>query len=184
MIALMIAIACFGMAYVLGHAEISLGARAFLFFFRGFKARCDSCQIMHAGVTTQTDDEPMVACPQCGKKVAAETGGAPFAFLVKLVECPACLGWWQGLFLGIALVIWKPTSVFAVVAWMEPVWLLPLYTAFTVCGSNFVLGRVTGLLPSKFHPVIQVLTIDGNGNPIVPLHIQPEFPKPPEVTKE
>lgn len=58
-------------------------------------------------------------------------------FLVALVECPACLGWWTGV--GIALVT-SPAIGF----W--PTVFEAVRMGCMVSGSNFVLGRVTGLM--------------------------------------
>lgn len=54
-------------------------------------------------------------------------------WLVALVECPACLGFWVGLFVGLYLG-WGPSAL-----------ALALFTS----GSNLLLGKLTRLMPSQ-----------------------------------
>lgn len=63
-------------------------------------------------------------------------------FILTLIECPACLGFWTGFLYGLWVFgVFEPpifdgaSTSFAV--------MLGLYT----CGTNFILGRVTGLVP-------------------------------------
>jgi hypothetical protein len=84
--------AAFGLAYIAGHARISLPIR---------QAWQD------AGLS---------------------------AFLLELVECPACFGFWIGVGATVAA-IWLGADTPLVA-------LLPFYTS----GSNYVLGRATGLI--------------------------------------
>lgn len=87
-------LAAFGLAYVVGHAEITDGIRNWL----------------------------------------DERGPPIVQFFVALVECPACFGWWTGTVVAVYLALsGYPT---------EGVILAPFYTAAT----NFILGRVTGLI--------------------------------------
>ena len=60
-------------------------------------------------------------------------------WLVMLIECPACLGFWIGWAVWIAtLSLWP----------IEPPWYLAgTAGAFYTAGSNFLLGRLTGLMP-------------------------------------
>ncbi len=69
-----------------------------------------------------------------GNKV--ETAGAFVrSFTLTLIECPACLGWWVGAWAG---VIW---------GWGEPGKFATIFMlAFYTCGTNFILGRLTGLI--------------------------------------
>lgn len=64
--------------------------------------------------------------------------GAIRALLVMLIECPPCLGFWTGIVASAVLEL----RVFQIPTWQWIV-LLALYTS----GSNFILGRVTGLIP-------------------------------------
>jgi hypothetical protein len=59
---------------------------------------------------------------------------------LSLLECPACLGWWIGLAAGTA---WALTA-----GGPGAPWLPPLAGAFYTAGSNFLLARLTGLMPS------------------------------------
>jgi hypothetical protein len=73
-------LAAFGLAFIVGHSEISVGFRRFI---GGRPARV-------------TDD---------GGFVPGEPGriGRPGEFLCALVECPACFGFWTGLLASLAL---------------------------------------------------------------------------------
>lgn len=62
----------------------------------------------------------------------------PAVWLVLLLECPACLGAWVGFAAG----FWWPVADF-------PRAIVVLGAAFFTAGSNFLLGRITGLMP---HP--------------------------------
>lgn len=64
----------------------------------------------------------------------------PAVWLVLLLECPACLGFWTGLIIGL---VWPASYIVILAPW-------PAVTlAFFTAGSNFLLGRATGLMP---HP--------------------------------
>ena len=82
-------LAAFGVAFTVGHSEITLGAREAL-DRRGIVAR----------------------------------------WVVRLMECPACLGFHLGWIYALAV-----GSEFH-----------PVTLAFLTCGSNFILGRLTGLI--------------------------------------
>lgn len=89
-------LAAFGLAFVLGHAKVSLGLRGFVHENLGWIGR----------------------------------------FLVELIECPACLGFWIGLCYGFLFhPPFVPPGTHGVVV-------LALATA----GSNFILGRKSGLI--------------------------------------
>jgi len=64
------------------------------------------------------------------------------AVFLALVECPACLSAWLGLFSGLAA-LYYAAATFA--AW--PSWAVPLAFAFYSAGTSYVLARVTGLIP-------------------------------------
>lgn len=66
-----------------------------------------------------------------------DTGGWWTRTIVELVECPACFGFWTGLAVGsyLALAHHAPFGV-------------PFGVACYTTGANFLLGRVTGLIPS------------------------------------
>lgn len=174
---LVIAIAAFGLAYVVGNAEITYSIRGFAWTFRWWKGHCGKCNSSCMGHTTAEEDAIEIDCPMCKGKVNNIVHSPHyFQFLVRLVECPACFGWWIGLAIGIAVVIWKPTQLLATLSFMEPLWLLPLYTAFAVCGSNFILARIGGLLPAKYPTTLYI-------EPTSPYKIAahpPTNPKPPE----
>ena len=87
-------VSAFGLAYIVGHAQITLAFRA----------------------------------------AWADTGKLPW--LLDLVECPACFGFWIGL----------ATSIFWSSLFNAPFnIMLPFYTS----GANFLLGRLTGLVPKE-----------------------------------
>jgi hypothetical protein len=58
----------------------------------------------------------------------------PFRFVLMLIECPACLGFWEGLAYALAF---HPSWA----SW----WELALFTS----GSNFLLGRFSRLIPDE-----------------------------------
>lgn len=86
--------AAFGLAYIVGHAKISLGART-----------------------------------------AVAKRGALGLWLVQLLECPACFGFWTGVVAG--AVLWRAGLLAAGEASLLP----PAITA-----TNFMLGTLTGLI--------------------------------------
>lgn len=57
------------------------------------------------------------------------------SFLLSLVECPACLGFWVGLVVG-----------FQICAQLGQPRLLAIALGFYTTGVNFLLGRATGLI--------------------------------------
>jgi hypothetical protein len=70
----------------------------------------------------------------------AESYFPPAKWLVLLVECPACLGFWIGFVSGLL----GPTG------YAEPLATVPpLALGCYVAGTNFVLGRATGLMPQQ-----------------------------------
>lgn len=90
-------LAAFGLAYIVGHAKISL-------FFR----------VLIGGT------------PSGGKPLIPVVG----PFLVDLVECPACFGFWEGLAYG----------------WITTNFVGGLWFGCLTSGSNFLLGRFTKLI--------------------------------------
>lgn len=68
----------------------------------------------------------------------APADGDPW--LLQMLECPACFGFWTGL----------AASVIGLVPF-ETRWSALAWALFTA-GSNFLLGRITGLMPSLEHP--------------------------------
>src|SRR5512147_1001754 len=133
-------VAAFGLAYIVGHSAISLPFRTWL-AGKTF-ARCPVC-----GDTTDAKFANGFKCDGVGAIPAGNTGHAPVAFqlvfdagpvrqfLLVLLECPACCGFW----IGVAVVIYAVSIGIlldtplrhAIVASV----VLPLYT----CGSNYIL---------------------------------------------
>lgn len=73
-------------------------------------------------------------------------GDAARAWALMLVECPACFGFWEGLFFGMLYAavdgpLYPREGVLAKVLWAVG---LALYT----CGANFILARFTSLIPA------------------------------------
>jgi len=66
----------------------------------------------------------------------------PGIFLVELAECPACLGFWLGLILGIFF-----PSILSSFNGDLPNITIPIVLAFYTCGTGFLLGRLTGWIP-------------------------------------
>lgn len=61
----------------------------------------------------------------------------PLRWFVLLLECPACLGFWIGLVAGLLI------SEAEGVRYLLAAFAFACYTA----GANFVLGKLTGLMP-------------------------------------
>lgn len=74
-------------------------------------------------------------------------GHALRQFTVTLVECPACFGFWAG---GISLWV---ASIY--VTMPVPLYVACPAAALVTSGSNYLLARLTGLVP----PVIEVETM-------------------------
>lgn len=64
----------------------------------------------------------------------------PIHWFVLLLECPACLGFWIGLITAPWVRTWQPFA--------REIPLIPfmILHAFFTCGSNFIIGRATGLI--------------------------------------
>lgn len=61
-----------------------------------------------------------------------------FLFLVELVECPACFGFWTGMAGGLVFPQIVPIAI--------PWWAAPPALGFFTCGTGYLLGRATGWL--------------------------------------
>lgn len=111
--------AAFGLAYVLGYSKISLPIRVLI--------------------------EPV----QDGMKVQG-TGARLFwaarMMLLALLECPACLGWHCGFVTAYLL----RGHIYFLTGFLDaPTFVAMLALAFFTSGSNFILGRVTGLIEKE-----------------------------------
>jgi hypothetical protein len=68
------------------------------------------------------------------------------AWLLMLIECPACFGFWEGLFAGMLYAaldgpLYPREGALAKMLWAVG---LALYS----CGANFILARFTDLIPA------------------------------------
>jgi hypothetical protein len=137
-------VAALGLAYVIGFSVITRGFRTWL---AGEQlARCPVCgEEGHVSLATGNDG---IGWPCAGKPGTPPHEQAYFeagyrhpwrGWLVTLLECPACFGWHVGFWLGLAATLLFPTLPFR--------WWLPPALAFYTAGSNFILGRATGLMP-------------------------------------
>jgi hypothetical protein len=68
------------------------------------------------------------------------------AWFLMLIECPACFGFWEGLFFGMLYAaadgpLYPREGALAKMLWAVG---LALYT----CGANFILARLTSLIPA------------------------------------
>lgn len=105
-------IAAFGLAYIVGHSTISLPVRVWL------------------GGSPAKPDLNLTAVPGAL--------GPLGDWLVTLLECPACFGFWTGIaasFLGVAF---PELVTHRLVA--------PLALGCLTSGSNFIVGRLTKLI--------------------------------------
>lgn len=109
--ALIYVCAAFGLAAILGHGAITAPARDALL------AWGEPRTIAGLRVTIEAD---WTAVPRWTVK-----------WMIKLIECPMCLGFWTGLFAG---------RFFFVLPWVEA-----FVLAFATSGSNTTLALVTGL---------------------------------------
>jgi ribose/xylose/arabinose/galactoside ABC-type transport system permease subunit len=66
-----------------------------------------------------------------------DSGGPALRLLVEILECPACFGFWTGLIAGTVLTITRHEPLIVSIG-------VGCYTT----GSNFLIGRATGLIPS------------------------------------
>lgn len=108
----------FGFAYIAGHSAISLPTRTWL-----------------GGIPAQY--EPVEGkAPRVVRYAVPGALGSFGEFLVALVECPACLGFWIGLASG---------NFLPVPGWLPP-WGWVIWCGLLTSGSNFLLGRLTRLI--------------------------------------
>lgn len=89
-------VACFGLAWIVGHSRITRPIRLALY----------------------------------------EVGGFWIRLFVDLLECPGCFGFWSGLVIGFYVLHASSNGPF----------LIPLVVACYTSGSNYLLGRATGLI--------------------------------------
>jgi hypothetical protein len=137
-------IVAFGIAYVVGHSVISRPLRVWI---AGPEvARCPVCgdtlEARFDGATCEgpADDHgvPVAAAKHTPTEMVLVTSVGWRFWLVSLLECPACLGWWLGFAAGLAFVLAGGPGHLG---------LLPLAGAFYTAGANFLLGRASGLMP-------------------------------------
>jgi hypothetical protein len=129
---LVYSIAAVGLAYVVGHSAVSLPFRAWL--APAAVAVCPTC-----GDVQPPRFEGAICIGPTGGPVHADATmrirqprGLRY-WIVTLIECPACLGFWIGLVAG----AFYGRSV-----------LLAVAGAFYTAGSNFWIARATGLMPN------------------------------------
>lgn len=60
------------------------------------------------------------------------------SWFLALIECPACIGFWIGLFSGAGLSWYRDTAALGCI-------LASVFLAFYTCGMNFILARLTNL---------------------------------------
>ena len=125
-----------GVVYIMGHSVITRGIREWI--AGPVSARCPTC-----GDATEARFADGFEC--MGDK--KEHAPVPFQLVnppawrlwpVTLLECPACLGFWLGLFAG-----WEIGPFIPVVSNGLVICIAACYTS----GAMFVLGRTTGLMP-------------------------------------
>lgn len=68
------------------------------------------------------------------------------AWLLMLVECPACFGFWTGLFAGMLYAALDGPHYPQEGALAKALWAVGL--ALFTTGSNFILARLTSLIPA------------------------------------
>lgn len=120
-------VAVFGFAYLIGHSVISKPWRELIAWWA-----YDPMQQARSGDGQIDHDVPL------------RVTSRPWAYFLDLIECPACLGFWVGLIFGTCLGLTIGPSA---VIFPGPAWMLPPVAACFTTGSNFILGRLTGLMP-------------------------------------
>lgn len=124
-------VASLGFAYVVGHSAISLPLRQWL--APATVAKCPLCgDEMPARFSDSVCNGPCTGPHHEDRVMVLYQPHNVGFWIVTLMECPACLGFWIGLFAGI---IYYPTAFEAMAG------------AFYTAGSNFLLARLTGIMP-------------------------------------
>lgn len=133
----------FGLAYAAGHSKISLPLR--MHFSNSFATvRCTGCGLLF--LATPAWNGRVHVCPGCRRQYEDIDRVEPF--LLQLIECPACFGWWIGFFTGLILECF-PLLHPSHARWqLAAALLLPFVLAFYTAGTNYLLGRATGLIQS------------------------------------
>lgn len=116
---LTLVIAAFGLAYALGHSKLTEFPRDKIYLWADERASD------HLGGSY------------------ARGGALRFAarWFIRLIECPACLGFWTG-----ALWTMHEQWQWRRVIGTEYVLIEVIVNGFAICGVNFVLGALTGLI--------------------------------------
>jgi len=128
------ALVFWGFCYIVGHARISRSARE-RFENLGAHRR----QVWICSVCDYVSNSGGGTCPEHGGFLveSTKTDTRPsIVFLLELIECPACLGFWVGLASGALWPSLVPFPVHRAVA--------ALLLGMSTCGVNYLLGRLTG----------------------------------------
>lgn len=112
----------FGFAYITGHSKISLPFRVLL---GGAEAPVDS-----EGNPVGPPRAPLI--PYVGP------------FLITMIECCACQGFWVGAAIGAVIGVPDGFMIGFPYPMIAIVWLISF--GCVVSGSNFIIGRATGLI--------------------------------------
>lgn len=121
-------IAAFGLAYVLGHSIITKKPREWAYAL-GFGRKL-------------VPVEPNEVIKHGSHAFAHRF--YPLRWLVELIECPMCCGWHSGFWFWILFVIrYPPDGIHYVPSVDIPIGFI---VGFFTAGSNFILGRATGLV--------------------------------------
>lgn len=124
------AVTAFGLAYIVGHSVITRWIREWLAGLDFVK--CDACD--RIVVDDHTEVTSGWKCDACGSGIYYEVI-SPRRWIVMLLECPACFGFWIGVTtVVLGLTDSAPTLRNAVA--------LGLFTS----GSNYILAKITRLI--------------------------------------
>jgi len=113
-------LAAFGLAYIIGHSTITLPFRTWL--------------IGPMRLDRQVNDQDQIVSEHWAPEVWWR------GKVVQFLECPACLGFWEGVAGG----IWSAAAGGGSSA--VPPWSLPIAAALYTCATNFLLARASGLM--------------------------------------
>lgn len=125
-------LACFGLAYAVGHSRITLRVRGWIAPPRGWDGLDSEVPVVHYEAATKLEIERLLR-----KHYPANWARQ---FIVDLLECPFCFGFWEGVVLGLA---WPGALP---IAWGVPYVLVPIVTGLLVGAVNLYLGFHTGIV--------------------------------------
>lgn len=128
----------FGAWYAAGRAKVSQPFRELWsdwhFHTDGGEVYCEHCDQVLSALNTRTDRGYI--CPGCKGECKRLPHAEPF--LLDMIECPACLGFWFG-------VLFSITAVSSLSSTLVGVFSAPLF-GFATLATNLIIAKKTGLM--------------------------------------